>query len=75
MAAGAQDSGLWPGPPGGGGQRPTGHCLGYDSTGYHDNTMQILWVSAPVYLNAIKMYDRKWWPMLMCELFIFGPTF
>ena len=78
VAAGAQDSGLWPGPPGGH-QRPTGHCLGYDSTGASMDIMTILcryygYHHRCLY-KSVKMYDRKWWPILMCELFVFDPTF
>ena len=32
-----------------------------------------LWTLAS--MHAIEMYDRKWWPILMRELFVLDPTF
>ena len=26
-------------------------------------------------LHSIKMYDRKWWSILLCRWLVFGPTF
>ena len=26
-------------------------------------------------LHAMEMYDRKWWPILLRKLLVFGPTF
>ena len=32
-------------------------------------------LSALATLHAMEMYDRKWWPILLRKLLVFGPTF